>query len=128
MEAKFSQRVKEVIQYSREEAIRLGHDYIGCEHLLLGIIREGEGKAIQTIKMLDIDALRIVASGVNKLKSKDNAVVIITHYQRLLDHIVPDFVHVLFDGKIVKSGDKTLAHKLEEKGYDWIKNELAEAK
>lgn len=59
MEAKFSQRVKEVIQYSREEAIRLGHDYIGCEHLLLGIIREGEGKAIQTIKMLDIDALRL---------------------------------------------------------------------
>jgi len=62
MEAKFSQRVKEVIQYSREEAIRLGHDYIGCEHLLLGIIREGEGKAIQTIKMLDIDALRLKKS------------------------------------------------------------------
>ena len=82
----------------------------------------------ETDSGLDIDALRIVANGVNKLKSKDNAVVIITHYQRLLDHIVPDFVHVLFDGKIVKSGDKTLAHKLEEKGYDWIKNELAEAK
>ena len=82
----------------------------------------------ETDSGLDIDALRIVANGVNKLKSKDNAVVIITHYQRLLDHIVPDFVHVLFDGKIVKSGDKALAHKLEEKGYDWIKNELAEAK
>jgi len=82
----------------------------------------------ETDSGLDIDALRIVANGVNKLKSKDNAVVIITHYQRLLDHIVPDFVHVLYDGKIVKSGDKTLAYELEEKGYDWIKNELAEAK
>ncbi|MDX1315457.1 MAG: Fe-S cluster assembly ATPase SufC, partial [Eudoraea sp.] len=72
---------------------------------------------------LDIDALRIVANGVNKLKSKDNAVIVITHYQRLLDYIVPDFVHVLNDGKIVKSGTKELALELEEKGYDWIKNE-----
>ena len=73
---------------------------------------------------LDIDALKIVANGVNKLKSKDNAIIVITHYQRLLDYIVPDFVHVLFDGKIVKSGTKELAHELEAKGYDWIK-ELA---
>ena len=78
----------------------------------------------ETDSGLDIDALKIVANGVNKLKGKDNAVVVITHYQRLLDHIVPDFVHVLFDGKIVKSGTKELAHELEEKGYDWIK-ELA---
>jgi Fe-S cluster assembly ATP-binding protein len=75
----------------------------------------------ETDSGLDIDALRIVANGVNKLKSKDNAVVIITHYQRLLDYIVPDFVHVIYDGKIVKSGTKELAHELEEKGYDWIK-------
>jgi len=78
----------------------------------------------ETDSGLDIDALRIVANGVNKLKSKDNAVVVITHYQRLLDHIVPDFVHVLYKGKIVKSGDKSLALELEEKGYDWIKNDL----
>ncbi|MDN3678486.1 Fe-S cluster assembly ATPase SufC [Flavobacterium paronense] len=78
----------------------------------------------ETDSGLDIDALRIVANGVNKLKSKDNAVVVITHYQRLLDYIVPDFVHVLMDGKIVKSGGKELAYELEEKGYDWIKAEL----
>jgi len=78
----------------------------------------------ETDSGLDIDALRIVANGVNKLKSKDNAVVVITHYQRLLDYIIPDFVHVLIDGKIVKSGTKELAYELEEKGYDWIKEEL----
>ncbi len=78
----------------------------------------------ETDSGLDIDALRIVANGVNKLKNEDNAVMIITHYQRLLDHIIPDFVHVLYDGKIVKSGDKTLALELEEKGYDWIKKEI----
>jgi Fe-S cluster assembly ATP-binding protein len=78
----------------------------------------------ETDSGLDIDALRIVANGVNKLKSDDNAVVIITHYQRLLDYIKPDFVHVLFDGKIVKSGDASLALELEEKGYDWIKEEI----
>ena len=69
---------------------------------------------------LDIDALRIVANGVNKIKSSSNAIVIITHYQRLLDHIIPDYVHVLQDGKIAKSGNKELAFELEEKGYDWI--------
>ncbi len=78
----------------------------------------------ETDSGLDIDALRIVANGVNKLKSKDNAVVLITHYQRLLDYIVPDYVHVLYKGKIVKSGDKTLALELEDKGYDWIKKEM----
>ena len=77
----------------------------------------------ETDSGLDIDALRIVANGVNKLKSDKNAIVVITHYQRLLDHIVPDFVHVLYNGKIVKSGGKELAHELEEKGYDWIKQE-----
>lgn len=79
----------------------------------------------ETDSGLDIDALRIVANGVNKLKSKDNACIVITHYQRLLDYIVPDFVHVLYDGKIVKSGPKELALELEERGYDWIKEELA---
>jgi Fe-S cluster assembly ATP-binding protein len=78
----------------------------------------------ETDSGLDIDALKIVANGVNKLKSKDNAVIVITHYQRLLDYIIPDFVHVLIDGKIVKSGTKELAYELEEKGYDWIKEEL----
>ena len=74
----------------------------------------------ETDSGLDIDALRIVANGVNKLKSKENATIIITHYQRLLDYIVPDFVHVLYNGRIIKSGGKELAHELEEKGYDWI--------
>ncbi|WP_299333236.1 Fe-S cluster assembly ATPase SufC [uncultured Psychroserpens sp.] len=78
----------------------------------------------ETDSGLDIDALRIVANGVNKLKSKDNAVIVITHYQRLLDYIVPDYVHVLYNGRIVKSGTKELAHELEEKGYDWIKEEI----
>ena len=75
----------------------------------------------ETDSGLDIDALKIVSNGVNALKSNDNATVVVTHYQRLLDYIVPDFVHVLIDGKIVKSGDKNLALELEERGYDWIK-------
>ena len=79
----------------------------------------------ETDSGLDIDALRIVANGVNKLKSADNATIVITHYQRLLDYIIPDFVHVLHDGKIIKSGTKELALELEEKGYDWIKQETA---
>lgn len=78
----------------------------------------------ETDSGLDIDALRIVANGVNKLRTKDNAYIIITHYQRLLDYIVPDFVHVMYDGRIVKSGSKELAIELEEKGYDWIKEEV----
>ena len=77
----------------------------------------------ETDSGLDIDALRTVANGVNKLKSKDTATIVITHYQRLLDYIVPDFVHVLHDGRIIKSGGATLAHELEEKGYDWITKE-----
>jgi Fe-S cluster assembly ATP-binding protein len=81
----------------------------------------------ETDSGLDIDALRIVAGGVNKLKSNDNATIVITHYQRLLDYIVPDFVHVLYDGKIVKTGNKDLALELEERGYDWIKEELENA-
>jgi len=78
----------------------------------------------ETDSGLDIDALRIVANGVNKLKSPTNATIVITHYQRLLDYIVPDFVHVLYNGRIVKSGPKELALELEEKGYDWIKAEV----
>lgn len=81
----------------------------------------------ETDSGLDIDALRIVANGVNTLKSKDNAFIVITHYQRLLDYIIPDFVHVLYNGRIVKSGTKELALELEEKGYDWIKKDLKEA-
>lgn len=77
----------------------------------------------ETDSGLDIDALRIVANGVNKLKNSGNAILVITHYQRLLDYIVPDYVHVLVDGKIVKSGEKELAFELEEKGYDWVKAE-----
>jgi Fe-S cluster assembly ATP-binding protein len=78
----------------------------------------------ETDSGLDIDALRIVANGVNKLRNKNNAIIVVTHYQRLLDYIVPDFVHVLYKGKIVKSGTKDLALELEAKGYDWIKNEV----
>lgn len=79
----------------------------------------------ETDSGLDIDALKIVANGVNRLKTKDNATIVITHYQRLLDYIVPDHVHVLLNGKIVKSGGKELALELEEKGYDWLKQEVA---
>lgn len=79
----------------------------------------------ETDSGLDIDALKIVANGVNSLRSKNNATIVVTHYQRLLDYIVPDFVHVLYKGKIVKSGTKELAKELEAKGYDWIKNEAA---
>jgi len=79
----------------------------------------------ETDSGLDIDALRIVANGVNKLRTNDNAVIVVTHYQRLLEYIVPDFVHVLYKGKIVKSGTKELALELEAKGYDWIKDEVA---
>lgn len=80
----------------------------------------------ETDSGLDIDALRVVANGVNKLKSSENATILVTHYQRLLDYIVPDFVHVLYKGRIVKSAGKELALELEEKGYDWIKTELGE--
>ena len=80
----------------------------------------------ETDSGLDIDALKIVANGVNTLKSKENATIVITHYQRLLDYIIPDFVHVLYNGRLVKSGGKELAHKLEERGYDWIKEEQNE--
>ncbi|HRC67536.1 MAG TPA: Fe-S cluster assembly ATPase SufC, partial [Bacteroidales bacterium] len=79
----------------------------------------------ETDSGLDIDALRIVANGVNKLRRPDNAFIVITHYQRLLNYVIPDFVHVLYDGKIVKSGKKELALELEEKGYEWIKKEVA---
>jgi len=78
----------------------------------------------ETDSGLDIDALKIVANGVNKLRRKDNATIVITHYQRLLDYIIPDFVHVLYKGRIVKSGNKELAYKLEEKGYEWLKEEV----
>ena len=77
----------------------------------------------ETDSGLDIDALKVVSDGVNKLSSDDNAVVVITHYQRLLDHIIPDYVHIIYDGKIIKSGGKEMALMLEEKGYDWIKSE-----
>jgi Fe-S cluster assembly ATP-binding protein len=79
----------------------------------------------ETDSGLDIDALRIVSNGVNKLRTKDNAIIVVTHYQRLLDYIIPDFVHVLYKGKIVKSGTKELALELEAKGYDWLKDEVA---
>ena len=80
----------------------------------------------ETDSGLDIDALRIVSDGVNKLKTPDNAYIVITHYQRLLDYIVPDVVHVLYDGRIIKTGDKSLALELEEKGYEWITKNSSE--
>ena len=78
----------------------------------------------ETDSGLDIDAMKIVANGVNKIRDNHNAILVITHYQRLLEYIVPDYVHILFDGKIVKSGDKNLALRLEKEGYDWIKEEV----
>ena len=80
----------------------------------------------ETDSGLDIDAMRIVADGINRLRSEDRSFVIITHYQRMLDYIVPDYVHVLVDGQIVRSGDKDLALELEDQGYDWLKDEMAE--
>ena len=87
----------------------------------MSILEPTLGILDETDSGLDIDALRIVAGGVNKLRTKDNAFIVVTHYQRLLDHIVPDFVHVMADGRIIKSGPKELALELEEKGYDWVK-------
>ena len=81
----------------------------------------------ETDSGLDIDALRIVADAVNKLRSKDRSFLIVTHYQRLLNYIVPDFIHVLYNGRIVKSGTKDLAFELEERGYDWVKEEFGAA-
>ena len=97
------------------------------EILQFAVLDSSLGILDETDSGLDIDALRIVANGVNKLRSKNNAIIVVTHYQRLLDYIVPDFVHVLYKGKIVKSGTKELALELEAKGYDWIKNEVAVA-
>ena len=95
------------------------------EILQMAILEPEMAVLDETDSGLDIDALRIVADGVNRLRRDDNAQVVITHYQRLLDHIVPDFVHVLHDGRIIKSGDKSLALELEEKGYDWLTKEAA---
>ncbi len=97
------------------------------EILQMAVLEPKLGILDETDSGLDIDALRIVANGVNKLRTKDNAIVVVTHYQRLLNYIVPDFVHVLYNGKIVKSGDKDLALELEEKGYDWLKDETVTA-
>lgn len=92
----------------------------------MAVLNPALGILDETDSGLDIDALRIVANGVNKLRSKDNSFIVVTHYQRLLNYIVPDFVHVLFNGQIIKSGDKSLALELEEKGYDWVKEHITE--
>lgn len=94
------------------------------EMLQMAVLEPKLGILDETDSGLDIDALKIVADSVNALRSPDRSFIVVTHYQRLLDHIVPDFVHVLYNGKIVKSGDKNLAIELEEKGYDWIKAEI----
>ena len=98
-----------------------------CEILQMAMLEPRFALMDETDSGLDIDALKIVAEGVNALKSGELGVLLITHYQRLLNHIVPDFVHVMYDGRIVKSGDKNLALELEAKGYDWVKTELATA-
>ena len=95
------------------------------EILQMAVLEPTLGILDETDSGLDIDALKIVADGVNALKNNNNAFVVVTHYQRLLNYIVPDFVHVIYDGRIVKSGDKDLALRLEAEGYDWIKNEMA---
>ncbi len=99
-----------------------------CEILQMAMLEPKVALMDETDSGLDIDALRIVADGVNTMRGPGLGVLLITHYQRLLDYIVPDYVHVMYDGRIVKSGDKNLAHELEAKGYDWIKKELASAK
>ena len=128
---------KEMLQLIREKADLLEIDRKFLSRSLNEGFSGGEKKRNEIFQMamlepqlaildetdsgLDIDALKVVANGVNKLKSEKNAVLLITHYQRLLDYIIPDFVHVLYNGKIVKSGGKELAYELEEKGYDWLK-------
>ncbi|MDP0494766.1 MAG: Fe-S cluster assembly ATPase SufC [Verrucomicrobiota bacterium JB024] len=98
-----------------------------CEILQMMMLKPEYAIMDETDSGLDIDALRIVAEGVNSMRGPERGFLVITHYQRLLDYIVPDVVHVMYDGKIVKSGDKTLALELEDKGYDWVKEELAPA-
>jgi Fe-S cluster assembly ATP-binding protein len=98
-----------------------------CEILQMAMLEPTFALMDETDSGLDIDALKIVAEGVNRLRGDSLGVMMITHYQRLLDYIVPDFVHVMYDGRIVKSGDKSLALELEAKGYDWVKEELAAA-
>ncbi len=98
-----------------------------CEILQMAMLEPIFALMDETDSGLDIDALRIVADGVNKLRGEKLGILLITHYQRLLNYIVPDYVHVMYDGRIVRSGDKTLAVELEEKGYDWVKQELASA-
>ena len=98
-----------------------------CEILQMAMLEPKVALMDETDSGLDIDALRIVADGVNTMRGPNLGVLLITHYQRLLDYIVPDYVHVMYDGRIVKSGDKNLAHELEAKGYDWIKKELVAA-
>ena len=98
-----------------------------CEILQMAMLEPKVALMDETDSGLDIDALRIVADGVNTMRGPNLGVLLITHYQRLLDYIVPDYVHVMYDGRIVKSGDKNLAHELEAKGYDWTKKELATA-
>jgi Fe-S cluster assembly ATP-binding protein len=98
-----------------------------CEILQMAMLEPAFALMDETDSGLDIDALRIVAEGVNALRGDKLGIVMITHYQRLLNYIVPDFVHVMWDGRIVKSGDKSLALELEAKGYDWVKKELIPA-
>ena len=98
-----------------------------CEILQMAMLEPAFALMDETDSGLDIDALRIVAEGVNALRGEKLGIMMITHYQRLLDYIIPDFVHVMWDGRIVKSGDKSLALELEAKGYDWIKKELVSA-
>jgi len=131
----------QILKLLREKADMLGMDQKFLKRSLNEGFSGGEKKRNEMLQMallepklgildetdsgLDIDALRIVADSVNALRSPDRSFIVVTHYQRLLDYIVPDFVHVLFNGRIVKSGDKNLAHELEAKGYDWIKEEVA---
>ncbi len=130
----------EILKLLREKAKMLGMDQKFLKRPLNEGFSGGEKKRNEMLQMallepklgildetdsgLDIDALKIVADSVNALRSPDRSFIIVTHYQRLLDYIVPDFVHVLYEGRIVKSGNKTLAHELEAKGYDWIKEEI----
>lgn len=129
---KYMREMKELVELKSDLANRsVNEGFSGGEKkrneiFQMAMLRPKLAILDETDSGLDIDALRIVANGVNKLKTSENSIIVITHYQRLLDYIVPDFVHILYEGKIVKSGTKDLALELEDKGYNWIKEQISD--
>ena len=122
----FSRGLEKALHQAMNLARERNHEFATLEHLLLALTDDRETIAVLTGCDVDIDALKIVSDGVNALRSPDRAFLVITHYQRLLDYIVPDYVHVLAGGRIVRSGGSELAHELEKRGYGWVKELEAE--